>query len=76
MPNKIDMNAPPAPDAIAPLPRVATWEQWEAGRATRRALSAQICGGGVLRRKAGQPRKDALLRELCGGERGYPFSKN
>ena len=48
-------------------------EQWEAGRAARRALAMQITGGQPLRRKAGDPRKDALLRQLCAGERGLPF---
>jgi hypothetical protein len=60
---------------IVPLPRVATWQQWEDGRAARRALSTGIAAGNILRRKAGHPRKDALLRQLCGGERGHPFQK-
>lgn len=66
----------PPPELLAsvvPLPRVATLEQWEAGRAARRALSMQITGGRPLRRKAGDPRKDVLLRQLFAGERGLPF---
>lgn len=55
------------------LPRAATWAQWEAGRASRRALSMQITGGKILRRAAGTPRKDAMLRALNNGERGLPF---
>ena len=56
-----------------PLPRVATWEEWESGRAARRALSRQISGGKLLRRPSGDPRKDACLRRLNNGERGLPF---
>ncbi len=56
------------------LPRAATWEEWEAGRAARRALARQITGGKILRRACGNPRQDALLRELNHGERGLPFS--
>ncbi|MEO7724905.1 MAG: hypothetical protein ABIU29_09505 [Chthoniobacterales bacterium] len=33
---------------IAPLPRVATWEEWESGRAARRAFSRRISGGKTL----------------------------
>lgn len=59
---------------IAPLPRVATWEEWECGRAARRALSRRISGGKTLRRKEGNPRQDRLLRKLNSGERGLPFA--
>ena len=58
---------------IPTLPRVCTWEQWEAGRAARRKLAMQITGGKILRRRAGNPRKDLLLRRLNNGERGLPF---
>jgi hypothetical protein len=57
----------------SPLPRVATWDEWECGRAARRELSRRISGGRVLRRNRGNPRKDRLLRALNGGERGLPF---
>lgn len=61
-------------DAPPPLlPRVSTWEEWERGRAARRALSRKITGGKCLRRSAGNPRKDRLLRALNNGERGLPF---
>ena len=69
-------NAPwPQPEpAPGQLPRVATWEEWERGRAARRALSLRVTGGKILRRaSSGDPRKDALLRELNHGERGMPF---
>lgn len=56
------------------LPRIATWEEWEAGRARRRALAMKISGGKILRRASGNPRKDALLRDLNRGERGLPFT--
>lgn len=56
-----------------PLPRIATWEEWESGRAARRRLSRQISGGKLLRRLSGDPRKDACLRRLNKGERGLPF---
>jgi hypothetical protein len=58
------------------LPRVATWDEWEAGRSARRALIRRFTGGKILRRAAGNPRKDALLRRLNQGERGLPFAKN
>lgn len=54
----------------APLPRVATLEEWERGRPARRALSRRISGGKILRRTRGNPRKDRLFRELNNGERG------
>lgn len=60
-------------NAATCLPLVATWEEWERGRAARRALSRRITGGKILRRKEGDPRKDRLLRALNGGERGLPF---
>lgn len=56
-----------------PLPRIASLEEWERGRAARRALSLRINGGQPLRRAKGDPRKDALLRQLFAGERGLPF---
>ncbi|MGI8435317.1 MAG: hypothetical protein ACR2NX_00185 [Chthoniobacterales bacterium] len=62
----------PAP-AVPMLPRTATWEEWEAGRAARRALARAITGGQTLRRASGTPRQDRLLRRLCQGERGLPF---
>jgi len=55
------------------LPRVVSWEEWEAGRAARRAAAMRITGGKILRRVAGNPRKDRLLRRLYQGERGLPF---
>ena len=58
---------------LQPLGRVATWEEWEQGRAARRALSRKITGGKPLRRAAGNPRKDRMLRALNNGERGMPF---
>jgi hypothetical protein len=58
---------------IATLRRVTTWDEWEAGRAARRALAMQITGGNILRRSSGNPRKDALLRRLNRGDRGLPF---
>jgi hypothetical protein len=58
---------------IPTLPRVCTWEEWEASRAARRKLVMQITGGKILRRRAGKPRKDILLRRLNNGERGLPF---
>jgi hypothetical protein len=55
------------------LRRVTTWDEWEAGRAARRALAMQITGGNMLRRISGDPRKDALRRRLNRGDRGLPF---
>ena len=55
------------------LERATTWEEWERGRAARRALCDRINGGRELRRPAGDPRKDALLRRLNNGARGLPF---
>jgi hypothetical protein len=34
----------------------------------------KISGGKILRRASGNPRKDALLRDLNRGERGLPFT--
>lgn len=67
-----------APSKLCPippatLPRVASWEEWENGRAARRELSRRITGGKTLRRKRGDPRKDRLLRALNRGARGLPF---
>ncbi len=56
------------------LPRIATWEEWEAGRAARRALAMRITSGKILRRPDGHPRKDRLLRAIYDGERGPPFA--
>jgi len=70
------MKSPSDPNpasGISPLPRVTTWEEWERGRPARRALSRRISGGKVLRRAAGNPRKDRVLRELNDGQRGLPF---
>lgn len=61
------------PSPVVPLPRTATLEEWEAGRAARRALFLWVNGGRSLRRAAGDPCKDALLRQLFAGERGLPF---
>jgi len=55
------------------LERVTTWEEWERGRAARRALCDRITGGRELRRLSGDPRKDELLRRLYAGARGLPF---
>ncbi len=55
------------------LARTCTWAEWEAGRAARRALALTITGGKILRRRAGNPGKDILLRRLNRGERGLPF---
>ena len=57
-----------------PLPRTASWEEWERGRPLRRALSRRISGGKPLRRASGNPRKDAVLRKLNNSERGLPFA--
>lgn len=57
----------------ATLKRSVTWEEWEAGRAARRAFAKQITEGKPLRRVAGNPRKDVLLRRFNRGERGLPF---
>jgi hypothetical protein len=59
---------------VSPLPRTASWDEWERGRNARRALSRQITGGTPLRRKRGNPRKDPLLRALNDGERGMPLA--
>jgi hypothetical protein len=63
---------PATTDGATPLPRIATWEEWEQGRAARRALSRKIAGGKPLRRAFGNPRKDKVLRALNNGERGMP----
>jgi hypothetical protein len=64
---------PIEPQSILPLPRKTTWQEWERGRAARRALAMRITGGKILRRASGHPRKDRLLRQLYDGERGLPF---
>jgi hypothetical protein len=66
---------PGSAKAVLPLPRAATWEEWESGRAARRALARKITGGKVLRRAQGNPRMDRLLRTLKQGERGLPFER-
>ena len=60
---------------VLPLTRAATWEEWESGRAVRRALARKITGGKILRRAQANPRKDRLLRALNRGERGLPFKQ-
>jgi hypothetical protein len=55
------------------LKRETTWEEWERGRAGRRAFCDRLNNGRELRRAAGDPRKDALLRRLNNGARGMPF---
>lgn len=71
------MNLPPellAKIRAAPvLTRKISVEDWERGRAARRALSDWVNQGQPLRRAAGDPRKDVLLRQLNNGERGMPF---
>lgn len=62
-------------DNPTPLQRATTWEEWERGRAARRAACDRISGGGELRRLSGDPRKDVLLRQLNRGERGLPFAE-
>ncbi|MBE7158041.1 MAG: hypothetical protein INR62_06340 [Rhodospirillales bacterium] len=68
----------PATDDLAgwcvPLPRVATFTQWLAGRAGRRKLCERLGGERPLRRQVGNPAKDAVLRALHAGERGAPFA--
>lgn len=66
------MNDEPAPK----LTRVISWEDWEKGRARRRAICQRLNGGRILRRQTGDPRKDAILRQLNGGERGAPFAQD
>jgi len=56
------------------LKRTSTWDEWERGRAARRALCDRITRGRVLRRTDGDPQKDALLRALNEGARGLPFA--
>lgn len=64
-------------DEAAPkLTRVISWEDWEKGRARRRAVCERLNDGRILRRQAGDPRKDAILRRFNNGERGAPFAKN
>lgn len=68
-------SARPVDPWFVQLPRVATLEQWQAGRAGRRKLCERFNGGGGLRHKAGgDPRKDAVLRQLNHGERGPRFA--
>jgi len=57
------------------LERITTWEEWERGRAARRAACDRITGGRILRRESGDPRKDALLRRLNNGERGGRYAE-
>lgn len=57
---------------IPVLRRVTTWEEWETGRAARRALAVRITGGKILRRVSGNPRKD-LHR---GDEKLSDFGRN
>ena len=59
---------------LVPLPRVATMEQWQAGRAGRRKLCERFNGDRGLRRATGDPRKDTIMRQLNDGERGGPFA--
>jgi hypothetical protein len=66
------MKAPAKADP-PPLPRAASWADWEKGRAARRELCRRLTGGKILRRERGDPRKDRLLRALNKGERGLPF---
>ena len=71
------MDQSPEPPASLPegyLPRVATVEEWQAGRAARGLLCLMVNGPDPIRRKAGDPRKDAVLRQLNGGERGARFA--
>ena len=68
------MKSPPDPSQPSPpLPRAATWGEWEAGRAARRELSRKISGEKLLRWPQGNPRKGRLLRLLNKGKRGLPF---
>lgn len=57
------------------LERATTWQEWERGRAARRAVCDRVTAGRELRRPAGDPRKDALLRRINGGERGRTFAE-
>ena len=57
------------------LTRIISWEDWEKGRAARRAVVVKATGKTELRRPSGDPRKDALLRKLNNGERGMPFEE-
>ena len=59
-----------------PLPRKASVAQWQAGRAFRRPLATRLNGPAPLRREAGDPRKDAVLRRLNAGERGARFASS
>lgn len=61
---------------VVMLPRATSWQQWESGRAARRALAMRITGGKILRRQAGNPRKDTWLRKLNDGKRGLPFRQD
>jgi hypothetical protein len=57
------------------LTRKISWKEWEKGRTYRRAIALEAAGGVELRRKKGDPRKDAILRRLNNGKRGMPFRK-
>jgi len=57
------------------LERTTTWEEWERGRAARRAMCDRITAGRELRRLSGDPRKDELLRALNSGGRGPRFGR-
>ena len=70
IPDSGEANPPPR----VPLPRVATVAQWQAGRAYRRWLAMRVNGPEPLRRATGDPRKDAVLRQLNEGERGTRFA--
>ena len=61
------------PGDLPILERQTTWDEWERGRAARRAVCDRITGGRELRRASGDPRKDAQLRRLNNGARGLPF---
>lgn len=61
--------------SAAQLPRATTWEEWERGRAARRAIALRVTGGKELRRRSGNPRKDRLLGRLYRGQRGLPFAR-
>ena len=52
-----------------------TWEDWEKGRAYRRALAKRVVKNAPLRRESGDPIKDRILRELNDGQRGMPFAQ-
>ena len=60
--------------SLTRLPRVASVEQWLVGGARRRALCVAVNGPAPIRRRAGDPAKDAVLRRLFDGERGPAFA--